>query len=156
VIDDTIPGRVAVLGDDIRFIRMVESMLGSEGIQVEPVTTPDVDEAVRVISATGCAAALVDLYMYGDAQGYRLVDALRDNPGTAGLPLIVTSGAHRELGRRAGYLVDRRCSVLLKPFRIEDLLDRLAGSRERVASGQRSAALAAPPKPFQLHGTVST
>lgn len=150
------PERVAVLDDDIKFIRMVERMLGSEGIEVEPVTTPDIDEAVRVVALTRCGAALVDVYMYGNPQGFRLIEALRRDPATAALPLVVTSGAHRELGRRVGFLVDRHCSLLLKPFGIEDLLDRLAGSWER-ATREPSSPLTLPKERFRLReGTVGT
>ena len=117
--------RIAVLDDDIKFIRLVERVLHGLQIDIQPVTTPDLDEAVRVVRTTGCRAALVDLYMYGDPCGFRVVEKLRDDPETSNLPLILTSGAHREIGRRVGFLVEHHCSVLLKPFSVEDLLDRI-------------------------------
>jgi CheY-like chemotaxis protein len=118
--------RIAVLDDDIRFIRLVERVLGGLDIDIEPVTTPDLDEAVRVVGATGCRAALVDVYMYGDPTGFRFVEKLRDDPAMSELPVILTSGAHRELGRRVGFLVEHHCSVLLKPFSVQDLRTRVA------------------------------
>jgi CheY-like chemotaxis protein len=121
--------RIAVLDDDIKFIRLVERVLHGLEIDIQPVTTPDLDEAVRVVRMTGCSAALVDLYMYGDPCGFRVVEKLRDDPATSELPVILTSGAHREIGRRVGFLVEHHCGVLLKPFSVEDLLARIAELR---------------------------
>ena len=116
---------VAVLDDDIKFIRLVERILRDEHIGVQPVTTLDVDEAVRVVEKSGCSAALVDIYMYGDCAGFTVIEKLRANPSTAELPLIVTSGAHREIGRKVGFLVKNKCTVLLKPFDVDDLVEKV-------------------------------
>jgi len=120
---------VAVLDDDIKFIRLVERILREEHIDVQPVTTLDLDEAVRVVEQSGCRAALVDIYMYGDCAGFTLIEKLRANPATAELPLIVTSAAHREVGRKVGFLVKNKCSVLLKPFEVDDLLAKVRATR---------------------------
>ena len=40
--------RVAVLDDDIKFIRLVERVLRQEHIDVLPITTLDLDEAVTI------------------------------------------------------------------------------------------------------------
>ncbi|MBF6599193.1 MAG: response regulator [Dehalococcoidia bacterium] len=118
-------GRVAVFDDDIKFIRLVERILRGVNLDIQPITTPDIDEAARVVSCTGCRAALIDLYMYGDLRGLRLVEMLRQDPATSELTLIMTSAAHRELGRRVGFLVEHHCGVLLKPFSIDELLSRI-------------------------------
>jgi len=120
---------VAVLDDDIKFIRLVERVLRDEHIDVQPVTTLDLDEAVRVVEQSGCSAALVDIFMYGDCAGFTLIEKLRANPSTADLPLIVTSGAHREVGRKVGFLVKNKCSVLLKPFEVDDLVAKVRATR---------------------------
>jgi two-component system, OmpR family, alkaline phosphatase synthesis response regulator PhoP len=120
---------VAVLDDDIKFIRLVERILRDEHLDVQPVTTLDLDEAVRVVEQSGCRAALIDVYMYGDCAGFALVEKLRANPATANLPLIVTSAAHREVGRKVGFLVKNNCSVLLKPFDVDDLVAKVRAAR---------------------------
>ena len=113
---------VAVLDDDITFIRLVERVLGTEGIAVLPVTTLALDEAVTVIGSSHCDVALVDIYMYGDAAGFKLIEMLRADPATAHLPIVVTSGARREIGKRVDFLRRHRCEVLLKPFGVEELI----------------------------------
>jgi DNA-binding response OmpR family regulator len=113
---------VAVLDDDVRFIRMVERVLNMEDIGVQPITTIDLDEAERVVAETGCFAALVDIMMYDNASGFDLVERLRRNPATQAMPLIITSGAKRELARRVDFLREHHCAVLLKPFAPEQLV----------------------------------
>lgn len=116
------PRRVAVLDDDIRFIRMVERVLAQEGIETQPVTTLDLDEAVRVIGESNVDVAMVDIYMYDNAAGFSAIEKLRGDARTARLPLLVTSGARREIGKRVQFLQERGCDVLLKPFPPEELV----------------------------------
>ena len=121
----TDPRPVAVIDDDIRFIRLIERILGLEGIRIEPITTLDLDEAVRVVGESRCQAALIDVYMYGDALGFTLIERLRASATTAKLPLLVTSGARREIGRKVDFLQQHDCGVLLKPFDPPELLAKL-------------------------------
>jgi DNA-binding response OmpR family regulator len=121
----SVRGPVAVIDDDLPFIRMVERGLATESIAVQPVTTMDIDEAVRVVEAERCQAAFVDVFMYGDALGFSLVERLRANAGTRTLPIVVTSGARREIGRHVEFLQEHRCAVLLKPFDLADIIARV-------------------------------
>jgi CheY-like chemotaxis protein len=123
--DSSHPKPIAVLDDDVQFIRMVERILKGEDTPIQPVTTPDLDEAVRVVAQTGCKAALVDIFMYGEAAGFEIVERLRAHPETRHLPLIVTSGAYQEIARRVPFLQQYHCLVLPKPFEIDSLLMRL-------------------------------
>lgn len=134
---------VAVIDDDIKFIRMLERALGTHEIPILPVTTLDIDEAVRVIEDAGCRAAVVDVFMYGDALGFSLVEKLRERPTLASLPIIVSSGARREIGRKVNFLQDQRCSVLLKPFDINELVARINGAPEPAEPAESSALPAA-------------
>ncbi len=122
--------RVAVIDDDVRIIRLVERMLNSCGFGMEPVTTPDVDDAVRVVAGAGCFAALVDLRMYGSVCGFSIVETLRKCPATHDMRLIVTSSVPRDLARRGRFLVDQHCAVLLKPFTGDDLMSRIRAATE--------------------------
>jgi DNA-binding response OmpR family regulator len=122
-------GPVAVIDDDLPFIRMVERGLASEGIAVQPVTTLDVSEAVHVVESGRCQAAFVDVFMYGDALGFSLVERLRQNAATRSLPIVVTSGARNAIGRNVEFLQRHHCSVLLKPFAVDDLIARVQPAR---------------------------
>jgi DNA-binding response OmpR family regulator len=137
--------RIAVLDDDIQFIRMVERVLSTDEIGVEPVTTLDLEEAARVIAGARCDAALIDIYMYGDAAGFELIDRLRAERTTASLPILVTSGARREIGKRVEFLQERACDVLLKPFEPEELLGRVRALAQAPAAVTGGAAAARMP-----------
>lgn len=144
---------IAVLDDDQRFIRMVERVLATDGLATEPVTTLDLDEACRVVAAVEPSLALVDVFMYGNAAGFDLVERLRANPATAHLPLLVTSGARREVASKLAFLQEHDCGVLLKPFDGEELLARI----HKYESAGPSVALellpitAPPMRPRWLH-----
>jgi len=144
-----------VLDDDIRFIRLVERILKAESIDVQPVTTLYVDEAIRVIADTHCDAALVDVYMYGSALGFTMIERLREHPATAALPIIVASSARREIGRRVAFLQQHGCGVLVKPFNIDELLVRLQDFTA-LAPAETPAQLArpAPPDPHHVAETL--
>jgi len=116
---------VAVMDDDVKFIRMVERILSVQGVPIQPVTTPDFDEAVKVVRVTNCRAALIDIYMYGEAAGFQVVERLRNDPATSHLPLVVTSGAYREIARNVPFLKHYHCSILPKPFDADALVARL-------------------------------
>jgi CheY-like chemotaxis protein len=120
--------RVGVLDDDVVFIRFVERVLSTVGIEVQPVTTFDLGEAVRVISSTNCDVAFVDIFMYEGVHGFACVERLRAEADTRDLPIVVTTGAHDLVAQRSQFLARNACRVLLKPFSVDDLLRTLKGS----------------------------
>ncbi len=132
---------VAVIDDDIRFIRLVERILRTEGVEISPITTLDLDEVVRVVTETGCQTALVDVFMYGEASGFELVRRLREHEATCRMSIVVTSGARREIGHHVAFLQQHKCSILLKPFELDDLLVKLglSGSPLPVTTVEREA-----------------
>jgi CheY-like chemotaxis protein len=120
------PGTVAVFDDDVRFIRYVERVLAFERLAVVPVTTIDEHEAVRVVAEARCAAALVDLRMYGDAMaGFRFVEVLRQTTATSRLPVCLVTAELPELRRRRELVESYDCAVLPKPFGPDELLAAL-------------------------------
>ncbi len=120
--------RVGVLDDDIVFIRFMERVLSTVGIEVQPVTTFDLGEAVDVISSTHCDVAFVDIFMYEGIHGFACVERLRAEAVTHDLPIVVTTGAHDLVAQRSQFLARNACRVLLKPFSVDDLLHTINGS----------------------------
>jgi len=116
---------VAVIDDDIRFIRYVERLLSVSGVTVSPITTDDLEQTAQVMSDAHCSAALVDVFMYDQVHGFAAVESLREDPRTAHVPLIISSADHREVARATKRIEHQGCSVLLKPFEPEELLEML-------------------------------
>jgi len=124
--------RIAVIDDDVRFLRMVERMLGMRNMEVVPVTTPDIDEMVSVVGSEGCGAAVVDLYLYGEPMGFDIVYAMRHDYRTHNLPVVLSTGAMRDVIKSAGYLESMRCAVLAKPFEEGELVAKLRAARQAL------------------------
>ncbi len=57
-----------------------------------------------------------------DAAPFALLDQLAANPATAALPVVLCSGAARELEQAADRLAHPHLAVVLKPFDIDELL----------------------------------
>lgn len=117
--------RIALIDDDIMFIRLVERILFGERTELVPITTLDIREAADIVAEGDFSLVLIDIMMYGHAAGFELVEALRSREATAAVPIVVTSGAHREIGRRVDFLRQHDCTVLRKPFEPEELVARV-------------------------------
>ena len=87
--------------------------------------------------------------MYGEAAGFDVVRLLRTTPETRALPLVLTTGARREVGRHADFLEEHRCEVLLKPFEVTELVRTVGG----LVFGLGSAG-AAPSALERLHASI--
>jgi DNA-binding NtrC family response regulator len=119
---DVMPRTIAVVDDDGAYLRFVERALSTAGFECFRITTFDIDETARVIAQSGCAAAIVDIFMYDQPSGLACVDAIRAHPGTESLPIIVASGAHERLAKSSDFLRERHCYALSKPFGVDQLI----------------------------------
>ena len=54
-------------------------------------------------------------------RGWQLVQKLKMSRETRDIPLIICTGAKREVYEYEGWLTEKNIAVLLKPFDIEDL-----------------------------------
>ncbi|MBI5287413.1 MAG: response regulator [Chloroflexi bacterium] len=116
---------IAVVDDDAAYLRFIEKALAGAGYVSCPITSFDAEEVVRVIAASGCEAAIIDVFMYNEPSGLSFVDAIREDPALAGLPLIVATGAREKAARFRLALRHQRCRVMLKPFGVDELLQAL-------------------------------
>ena len=70
-----------------------------------------------------CCSSILGL----DVRGHRRdpLRALRDDPATAPLPILLVTDAVRQVEERAAQLAALGSRVVLKPFALEDLLSRV-------------------------------
>ena len=110
-------GHVLVVDGDRLCREFVELLLGSAGYSVRLAgTRAEVDAALRVERPD---LVLCDLHLPDDPSSVIERFAAAD---TAGVPLIVCSGAVRELEAAMRRLDGTRAQALLKPFDIDELL----------------------------------
>jgi DNA-binding response OmpR family regulator len=113
--------RILVAEDDPRVLAMVRQRLQIEGFQI--LEAGDPQEAWRSLIEDGADAALIDISLRGEADGWRLIGSVRDDGRFARLPIVVMTGTPRtEIEEKARSL---ECSFLAKPFLPDDMIASL-------------------------------
>ena len=64
---------------------------------------------------------IVDARLNSSVSGWDIIEALKNEPATAGMRIIVCSGALDQIEEHRDYLQRYGVAVLPKPFNIEDL-----------------------------------
>jgi DNA-binding response OmpR family regulator len=115
---------ILVAEDDPRILTMVRQRLQIEGFTV--LEAGDPQEAWRSLVEDGADAALIDLSLRSDTDGWRLIGTVREDTRFARMPIVVMTGTPRsEVEDRARSL---GCAFLAKPFEPDDMLVSLRGA----------------------------
>jgi len=121
---------VLVADDDEDTLRMLREALRSRGLALR--TTRRGDRALHLAQAIRPALVLLDLKMPG-LNGYQVLRALRQNPRTEEIPVIMMTGV---LGPQDGVPPEIEeagvVRFLTKPFSVDDL----AGEISRLVNGK--------------------
>ena len=125
---------ILAVDDDPSLRDLLDDFLGGEGYRV------DARDAIAPSEVAALRPDLLLLDLGLDARGPRLdlVEALRANPATAGLPILLVTGAVQNVEQEREHLAALGVGVVLKPFDLEDLLDRV-GAR-LVGAGESGRA----------------
>jgi CheY-like chemotaxis protein len=113
---------VLVVDDDPDFLDLMDAVLSPEGYAVLPCL--DAGAAYSKAKQYSPAVVIVDLLMPG-VSGWQLIEQLKGDPQTAGVHIIVCTGAAPEAMLHQAALRQLGCDVLLKPFELDDLLAML-------------------------------
>lgn len=111
---------IAVVDDDPVYSEMMKTFLDDEGFAT--ILIADAATAVDTIDKAQPALALLDVRMDSVESGVHVLNALRQRPGTSGLPVIVCSADQQFLGNRADYLRSQNATSIAKPFDLDRLL----------------------------------
>ena len=117
--------RLVVADHDPAFLELLRLLLADEGY--EALVPPELDAPYPFIKEARPAAVVLDLPFRRETSTLATLDALRLDPATAALPVVVCTtspGALDGLARREG----EGLSVLAKPFDLARLLAVLATS----------------------------
>lgn len=126
--------RILVVDDDSAILELLRILLESEGYQVQ--TFDSGPAALRNALNHPPDAAIIDLMMPG-MNGLDLIQALRYDPRTHQLPVLICSAYYGDLRHVTAELRQRNTSCLRKPFQIQELLDRLANMVATRKRGRR-------------------
>ncbi|WP_420478894.1 CHASE3 domain-containing protein [Brevundimonas sp. FT23028] len=116
-----------IVEDDLDAAEVLRTMLAQDGFSADVVSTAR--EALGAVRGGGHAAVLVDLHL-PDADGVGLIRALRSDPRTRDLPVVVVS-ADVARGRARGRSLEV-IDWLEKPFDQARLRGAVAGILERL------------------------
>jgi DNA-binding response OmpR family regulator len=113
---------VMVADDDTEIAILVEILLQREGYDV--VTAMNGGEALEMIERKRPDVVVLDIMM-PNLNGYEVVQRIRGNKATRFLPVLLLSARAGALDRKYGIRMGAD-DYILKPFKAEDLLARIA------------------------------
>lgn len=127
--------KIAVVNDDTQFLRMMHMILEGEGYDASVCF--EEGNAFEILKQLQPALIILDIRMESPDGGWNLLDLLTLERSTAQIPVIVCSAAHDDLLRKQEFLTNLGVRILLKPFRVEMLLELVEemlalGTRENV------------------------
>ena len=129
---------VLVVNDDADMLDTYESLLLSMGH--EPITKMTVASGPQTVREVGADALLVDLQRPDEeAYGVRIIEELRSDPRTSGVPIILCTGAPEAVRPLVRRLDQLGVPVVIKPFKVSELEETL-----RAALNEPKPASAAP------------
>ena len=130
--------RVMVVDDEPMVRHFVMSVLSSSGYQVLDAASPA--QALRVLEANPDLDLVVTDVVMPGGNGLDLADAIRSRKPD--LPVLFISGYESSEGRSVP-----RASFLQKPFRIQDLLERIQTMLRSTSCSSVPPAIGGKPNP---------
>jgi len=115
------PKKIMVINDTQEILELFREILQSEGGYDVDLCSyePQMLDHVKEISPD----LIISDHVFGEEKvGWQFVQRLKMDRETAGIPVIVCSGAVKELKEMEGYLAQKNVGVLYKPFDIDELL----------------------------------
>jgi len=115
---------VLVVNDDGDLLDTYEAVIAAMGH--EPVTKLTIDSGPETVREVGADALVVDLQAAGEGHfGLRIIEDLRSDPEMRNFPIILCSGAAESIHALRARLDALNVPVVLKPFAVEVLEERL-------------------------------
>lgn len=114
-------GRILVVDDEIYIVHILDFSLGMEGYEV--VTALDGEQALQKAQETKPDLIVLDIMM-PKMDGYETCKALKANPDTKDIPVILLSAKGRNVDQQTGFDVGAE-DYITKPFSPRKLVDRI-------------------------------
>jgi CheY-like chemotaxis protein len=111
---------IVVVDNDEPFRDLLVDLLSDEGYRV--VTAITSADALETIRQERPALVILDLRMEAPDSGIQIIRAVRGNPLTATLPLLICSADVTGIASHAPFLQEQHVSSLNKPFDLSQLL----------------------------------
>jgi CheY-like chemotaxis protein len=115
---------ILAVNDDPAILSLFDELLSDEGYHVIldrfSRTTKEILSDIRRIQPD---LVIMDFIIGAEGTGWQLLQAVRMDRSTRHIPIIVCTGAARQIAELGGHLDQMRVRVVLKPFDIDHLLE---------------------------------
>jgi CheY-like chemotaxis protein len=115
---------ILAVNDDPAILSLFDDLLSEEGYHVIldqfSRTTADILNDIRRVQPD---LVIMDFIIGGEGTGWQLLQAVRMDRTTRHIPVIVCTGAARQVAELGSHLDDMNVRVVLKPFDIDHLLE---------------------------------
>jgi DNA-binding response OmpR family regulator len=113
---------IVVVNDSPELLELAELLLGDEDFDVKVALLGT--GALDLIRTTRPDLVILDIRL-PDVSGWDILQALKLDPTTSSIPVLVCSAAVQELRALEAQLARVGVDVLIKPFAIDTLLDKV-------------------------------
>ena len=114
-------GKILVVDDEIYIVHILDFSLGIEGYEV--MTALDGEQALAKVAQDKPDLIVLDIMM-PKLDGYETCKALKSNPGTKDIPVILLSAKGRNVDQKVGFEVGAD-DYITKPFSPRKLVERI-------------------------------
>lgn len=114
-------GKILVVDDEIYIVHILDFSLGIEGYEV--MTALDGEQALAKVSQEKPDLIVLDIMM-PKLDGYETCKALKSNPVTKNIPVILLSAKGRNVDQKVGFEVGAD-DYISKPFSPRKLVERI-------------------------------
>jgi two-component system, OmpR family, alkaline phosphatase synthesis response regulator PhoP len=114
-------GKILVVDDEIYIVHILDFSLGIEGYEV--MTALDGEQALSKVAQDKPDLIVLDIMM-PKLDGYETCKALKSNPETKGIPVILLSAKGRNVDQKVGFEVGAD-DYITKPFSPRKLVERI-------------------------------
>lgn len=125
------PRKILVVNDTQEILDLFRDILEEEGYEVELYSYAfnDLVEIKRIAPDL----IILDYIIGGEDYGWQVLQKLKMDRATAHIPVIVCTGAVRQVREMEGHLREKGVGIVLKPFDIDDLLHEVNGCWQTLA-----------------------
>jgi two-component system alkaline phosphatase synthesis response regulator PhoP len=114
-------GRILVVDDEIYIVHILDFSLGMEGYEV--ITALDGEQALEKLNSERPDLIVLDIMM-PKLDGYEVCKAIKSDPETRHIPVILLSAKGRNVDQKLGFDVGAD-DYITKPFSPRKLVERI-------------------------------
>ena len=123
--------RILAINNDQSVLALFRDLLEDEGYRV--TTQTYVDRDLAGINALKPDLIVLDYMWATEDASWSLLQMLRMDPGTAGIPIVLCTAAVRDVEALQGHLENMGVRVVLKPFNIDQLVTVIADALAKAS-----------------------